>query len=71
MENTTTLPIPVDLLYLDKHEAARYIGCSTRFINVEYAAGRLRGFHPRRKFLRFRLSDLDAYMQARQTANGS
>ena len=56
--------IPLNLRYVDKREAAEYLGCSPRFINLALANGSLRAFRPRtnKNFLRFRLDQLDAFM---------
>jgi hypothetical protein len=59
--------IPLELRYLDKHQAAEYLSCSPQFISLAVAKGQLKGFHPLRKLLRFRLVDLDSFMQSRQT----
>lgn len=62
-----TRPAPlslVDRLTLTKTEAARAVGCSTRFLGMEEAAGRLKVIHVGRKWL-VRPSDLEAWLDAR------
>ena len=55
--------IPINLRYMNKREAAEFLGCSPRLINLALANGSLQGCRPRRNFLRFRLDQLNDFMK--------
>ena len=52
---------------LTKMEAADYIRCSPRYIERMVRAGRLRSLKPTGKLVRFRQSDLDAFLESGAT----
>jgi excisionase family DNA binding protein len=56
--------IPFELRYLDKHEAAEYLSCSPQFLSKALSQGQIKGCQPLRKLLRFRVADLDLFMQS-------
>ena len=49
---------------LKKHEAAAYLQVTARYIERMVRLGRLRAFKPTGKLCRFRLSDLDSFMES-------
>lgn len=49
--------------YLRLSEAASYLGVSERLVEREFHEGRLVGFKPTPRVLRFRAADLDAWME--------
>lgn len=49
--------------YLRLKDAAAYLAVSERLVEREFQAGRLGGFKPSPRVLRFRRSDLDAWME--------
>jgi excisionase family DNA binding protein len=52
---------------LTAEDACAYMQCSRRFLERIVRSGRLPALKPTRKFLRFRLSDLDAFLQSGAT----
>ena len=50
--------------FLKKHEAASYLQVTPRYIERMVRCGRLRAFRPTGKLCRFRLSDLDSFMES-------
>jgi excisionase family DNA binding protein len=68
MNQTDKNKIPLQLRYIDKQEAAEYLNCSPQFINAAVANGLIKGFQPLRKLLRFKISELDSFMQQSRQA---
>jgi excisionase family DNA binding protein len=56
---------------LTKRGAAAYIGCSTRYLERQIRAGRLKALKPTGKLLRIRRSDLDAFLESGSTLGGA
>jgi excisionase family DNA binding protein len=50
--------------HLKKEEAAEYLQVTPRYIERMVRCGRLRALKPTGKLCRFRLSDLDAFMES-------
>jgi excisionase family DNA binding protein len=67
MNQTDKNKIPLEARYIDKNEAAEYLNCSPQFINSAVAKGLIKGFQPLKKLLRFRVEELDSFMQSQQT----
>jgi excisionase family DNA binding protein len=55
---------------LNKLQAAAYVQSSTRFLEREIRAGRLKACKPSGKFVRIRLKDLEAFLESGATTNG-
>jgi excisionase family DNA binding protein len=55
---------------LTKQEAADFIGCTTRYLERQVRAGRLKACKPTAKLWRVRLSDLEAFLESGATTNG-
>jgi excisionase family DNA binding protein len=55
---------------LTKQEAADFIGCTTRYLERQVRAGRLKACKPTAKFWRVRLCDLEAFLESGATTNG-
>jgi excisionase family DNA binding protein len=55
---------------LTKQEAANYIRCTTRYLERQIRAGRLRALRPTGKFVRIRRSDLEAFLESGSTIRG-
>jgi excisionase family DNA binding protein len=53
-----------------KKEAAGYIRCSTRYLERMVRSGRLRALKPTGKLVRFRIQDLDAFLDSGATIGG-
>jgi excisionase family DNA binding protein len=53
--------------YLTKQQAAKLLGCTTRYLERAVTSGRLKALKPSRKLWRVRLSDLDAFMSSGAT----
>jgi excisionase family DNA binding protein len=53
--------------YLTKQEAAKLLGCTTRYLERAVTSGRLKALKPSRKLWRVRLSDLDTFMSSGAT----
>jgi len=49
---------------LTREQAAHYLQCTTRHLERMVRSGRLRSCKPTRKFCRFRLADLDAFLES-------
>jgi excisionase family DNA binding protein len=58
--------ISVRQQYVDKRTAAEYLNCTPRYLELAVNSGRLKTFKPTGKFVRFRLADIDAFMEAGQ-----
>jgi excisionase family DNA binding protein len=56
---------------LTKQQAARYIGCSRRYLERAIISGRLRALKPTGKLLRIRFKDLEAFMDSGATIGGA
>jgi excisionase family DNA binding protein len=54
-----------------KDEAAFYIGCTTRYLERQVALGRLKALKPSGKLVRFRQSDLDAFLESGASIGGA
>jgi excisionase family DNA binding protein len=52
---------------LTKAAAAEYIGCSSRYLERQIRAGRLKALKPTGKLVRIRLSDLTAFLESGST----
>ena len=52
---------------LTKQEAADFIGCTTRYLERQVRAGRLKACKPTAKLWRVRLSDLEAFLESGAT----
>ena len=62
---TRAVPLPLsDRISLTKREAAQSVGVSTRFLELEAAAGRLKVIRAGRKVL-IRPADLTAWLESR------
>jgi excisionase family DNA binding protein len=53
-----------------KQQAASYIQCTPRFLERMVRAGRLRCLKPTAKLVRFRQTDLDAFLESGATIGG-
>jgi excisionase family DNA binding protein len=49
---------------LTKSQAADYLQCCPRYLERMVASGRLRALKPSGKLIRFRKSDLDAFLES-------
>jgi excisionase family DNA binding protein len=50
--------------YFNKRSAAKYLSCTTRFLELAVKSGRLRAFKPTNGFIRFKADDLDTFMES-------
>jgi excisionase family DNA binding protein len=50
--------------YLTKREVAAMLNCTERFIERQVALGRLKALKVSGKFVRFRSSDVDAFLES-------
>jgi excisionase family DNA binding protein len=50
--------------------AAEYIGCSSRYLERQIRAGRLKALKPTGKLVRIRRSDLEAFLESGATIGG-
>jgi excisionase family DNA binding protein len=50
--------------YFNKPSAAKYLSCTTRFLELAVKSGRLRAFKPTNGLIRFKVADLDAFMES-------
>ena len=73
MENSSINPLagaenfpPV----LTKQEAADFIGCTTRYLERQVRAGRLKACKPTPKLWRVRLSDLERFLESGSSIGG-
>ena len=55
-------PMIIESVYLTTEQAATYLGVSETLILREFKAGRLAGFRPAKRVVRFTREDLDAWM---------
>jgi excisionase family DNA binding protein len=55
---------------LTKQQAAELLGCTTRYIERQIRAGRLRVCKPTGKFVRIFRKDVDAFLQSGATIGG-
>jgi excisionase family DNA binding protein len=60
----------VNSAILTKQEAANYIRCTTRYLERQIRAGRLRALKPTGKLVRIRRSDLEAFLESGATIGG-
>jgi DNA binding domain, excisionase family len=60
----------VNSTILTKRQAADFIGCTTRYLERQVRAGRLKACKPTGKLWRVRLSDLEAFLESGATRNG-
>jgi excisionase family DNA binding protein len=65
----TAQPIPERLSYLSIEEAAAYLNVSVRFMRRMVCDRRMRHYKVG-KFVRFRLADLDAFVQVKDPTTG-
>ena len=56
---------------LTKMAAAEYIGCSSRYLERQIRAGRLKALKPTGKLVRIRRSDLEAFLESGATIGGA
>jgi excisionase family DNA binding protein len=54
----------VNLAILTREEAAGYLRCTTKYIDNQIRAGRLRACKPSGKFVRLYLRDIDAFLSS-------
>ena len=52
-------------------QAAQYIGCTPRYLQRMVRSGRLRALKPTGKLVRFRLRDLDSFLESGSTIGGA
>ena len=57
----------VNSAILTKQEAANYVRCTTRYLERQIRAGRLRALKPTGKLVRIRRSDLEAFLESGAT----
>jgi excisionase family DNA binding protein len=55
---------------LTKQEAATFVRCTTRYLERQIRAGRLRALKPTGKLVRIRLRDLDKFLESGSTIGG-
>ena len=55
---------------LTKQEAADFIGCTTRYLERQVSAGRLKACKPSPKLWRVRLSDLEKFLESGASIGG-
>lgn len=55
---------------LNTAQAAQYIGCTSRYLQRMVRSGRLRALKPTGKLVRFRLRDLDVFLESGATIGG-
>ncbi len=70
MATTKGSPLPAGPRLQTKQEAAEYIRCTPRYLERMVHAGRLRALKPTAKLVRFRQSDLDAFLESGATIRG-
>jgi excisionase family DNA binding protein len=56
--------------YLTKREAAELLSCTTRYIERQCKAGRLRAYNPTGKLWRVKRADLEAFLESGSTIGG-
>jgi excisionase family DNA binding protein len=65
------MPVGVSIpTILTKQEAAAFIRCTTRYLERQVKAGRLRALKPTGKLWRVRLSDLEKFLESGATIGG-
>jgi excisionase family DNA binding protein len=62
--------LAVDAVILTKREAANYVRCTTRYLERQIRAGRLKALKPTGKLIRIRHTDLDAFLENGATIGG-
>ncbi len=60
----------VNSTILTKLEAAAFVRCTTRYLERQVKAGRLRALKPTGKLWRVRRSDLEAFLESGATIGG-
>jgi|SRR6516162_2281314 excisionase family DNA binding protein len=55
---------------LTARQASAYVQCTPRFLQKMVSIGRLRALKPSLKMVRYRLSDLDAFLESSATIGG-
>jgi excisionase family DNA binding protein len=60
----------VNSAILTKPEAAAFVRCTTRYLERQVKAGRLRALKPTGKLWRVRRSDLEAFLESGATIGG-
>jgi excisionase family DNA binding protein len=60
----------VNSTILTKKEAANFVRCTTRYLERQIRAGRLRALKPTGKLVRIRLRDLDKFLESGATTGG-
>ena len=55
---------------LTKQEAANFIGCTTRYLERQVRAGRLKALRPTGKLWRVRLGDLEKFLESGSSIGG-
>ena len=53
----------LDAVILTKREAANYVRCTSRYLERQIRAGRLKALRPTGKLVRIRRADLDAFLE--------
>ena len=56
---------------LNTAQASEYIGCTARYLQRMVRGGRLRALKPTGKLVRFRLRDLDAFLESGSSLDGA
>jgi excisionase family DNA binding protein len=69
MNPNTNSGVPKDIL--NKQQAAELLGCTTRYIERQIRAGRLRACKPSVKFVRILRRDLTAFLESGATIGGA
>ena len=64
LEGGSTIPLRT------KQQAADYIQCTPRYLERMVRSGRLRALKPTGKLIRFRQSDLDAFLESGASIGG-
>jgi excisionase family DNA binding protein len=60
----------VNSTILTKPEAAAFVRCTTRYLERQVRAGRLKALKPTSKMVRFRRADLEAFLESGSTIGG-
>jgi len=60
----------VNSIILTKPEAAAFVRCTTRYLERQVRAGRLKALKPTSKMVRFRRADLEAFLESGSTIGG-
>jgi excisionase family DNA binding protein len=56
--------VSIESRYFDKRAAAEYLNCTPRYLEFAVKSGRLKAFKSTYGFVRFRLAELDAFMES-------